>query len=59
MVYLKSCPRCRGDLYTERDHRDRYIICLQCGHTLTSSEERLLQFQTSSWAKVAEPQRSP
>jgi len=53
MVYLKSCPRCRGDLFTERDHRDRYIICLQCGHTLTSSEETVLQFRAGAWAKVA------
>lgn len=57
MVYLKSCPRCRGDLFTERDHRDRYIICLQCGHTLTTTEETVLQFRAGSWARVEAPQR--
>lgn len=56
MVYLKSCPRCRGDLFTERDHRDRYITCLQCGHTLTTTEETVLQFRAGSWASIATPQ---
>lgn len=52
MVYLKSCPRCRGDLFTERDHREQYITCLQCGHTLTASEELVLQFRRPSWARL-------
>ncbi len=52
MVYLKSCPRCRGDLFTERDHRDRYIICLQCGHTLSTTEEMVLQFRAGTWSRI-------
>lgn len=58
MVYLKSCPRCRGDLFTERDHRDRYIICLQCGHTLTTTEEMALQFRTGTWSRIAAAPRT-
>lgn len=48
-LWLKSCPRCRGDLYEEAAiglHRlaSRYVSCLQCGHVLSESEEaRLLQ----------------
>ena len=28
---LKSCPRCRGDLFMEKDHYGWYEQCLQCG----------------------------
>ena len=27
---LKSCPRCQGDLYLERDHELVFAKCLQC-----------------------------
>ena len=59
MVYLKSCPRCRGDLFTERDHRGTYVTCLQCGHTLSSSEEMGLQFESSSWKRVTASRGEP
>lgn len=59
MVYLKACPRCRGDLFTERDHREHYIICLQCGHTLTAMEEMSLSFRAGTWAKVVAPRQHP
>ena len=29
---LKSCPRCKGDLFLERDIYGWYEQCLQCGH---------------------------
>ncbi|MBI4495248.1 MAG: hypothetical protein HY690_20935 [Chloroflexi bacterium] len=46
-LWLKSCPRCRGDLYEEpavgRHHfASYYITCLQCGHVLTDAQESLL-----------------
>ncbi|HVC30357.1 MAG TPA: hypothetical protein VND24_04155 [Steroidobacteraceae bacterium] len=31
MFALKSCPRCRGDLYKTLDDE---ITCIQCGHSL-------------------------
>ena len=31
MVYLKSCPKCRGDMYLEKDNYGAYRQCLQCG----------------------------
>ncbi|MCH7746024.1 MAG: hypothetical protein IIC84_08130 [Chloroflexi bacterium] len=34
MVHLKDCPRCRGDMYTERDIYGTYKECLQCGHMI-------------------------
>ena len=27
----KSCPRCRGDVYVERDHSHVVLTCIQCG----------------------------
>ena len=29
---LKSCPRCGGDLYIDRDYNGWYEQCLQCGY---------------------------
>jgi Zn ribbon nucleic-acid-binding protein len=31
MLYLKSCPRCHGDLYLDRDSHGTFRQCLQCG----------------------------
>ena len=31
MVYLKSCPKCLGDLTLGRDSYGTFISCLQCG----------------------------
>ncbi len=29
---LKSCPRCGGDLYIDRDINSWFSQCLQCSH---------------------------
>jgi len=39
MFWLKTCPRCHGDLYNNSDVYGNYIDCLQCGHYLTANEE--------------------
>ena len=31
-IMLKSCPRCRGDLVTDRDQYGAFLQCLQCGY---------------------------
>ena len=31
MLMLKACPRCRGDLYIDRDFYGQYKQCIQCG----------------------------
>jgi hypothetical protein len=46
MFWLKSCPRCGGDLYDDRDQYSDYIACIQCGHYLTEAEEILLKYAT-------------
>ena len=47
MMWLKGCPKCRGDLYDNRDHYGRYIVCMQCGHHLSDSEEFALGISLS------------
>ncbi len=33
MWRLKSCPRCRGDVFLDGDRHSWYEQCLQCGYT--------------------------
>ena len=32
MFYFKGCPRCKGDLHSNRDMYGSYDECLQCGY---------------------------
>ena len=32
VMYLKACPRCEGDMHSNRDMYGSYKECLQCGH---------------------------
>lgn len=32
MLTLKACPRCQGDVHSNRDMYGHYRVCLQCGH---------------------------
>lgn len=32
MLEFKACPRCRGDVHTNRDMYGTYRECLQCGY---------------------------
>jgi hypothetical protein len=29
---LKKCPRCRGDIFIDKDTERHYEKCLQCGY---------------------------
>jgi DNA-directed RNA polymerase subunit RPC12/RpoP len=40
--WLKTCPRCRGDLREESDVYGKYIACVQCGYILRAEQEELL-----------------
>lgn len=44
MFWLKSCPRCRGDLFQARDHYGWYVSCLQCGHHFNEVEEAIFRY---------------
>ena len=46
MLSLKNCPRCKGDMHSNRDVYGPYVECLQCGHmdyngTTTTAGTRL------------------
>ncbi len=37
MLMRRSCPRCHGDLYQEREPYGYCVKCLQCGHEIQLS----------------------
>jgi hypothetical protein len=39
MFWLKSCPRCNGDLYEGKDKYGRYVSCLQCGYHRSKTQD--------------------
>jgi DNA-directed RNA polymerase subunit M/transcription elongation factor TFIIS len=39
-LWLKSCPKCKGDLYSDRDIMGYYRQCLQCGYTFYEQRRR-------------------
>lgn len=44
MFWLKSCPKCGGDVYAEGNHPAAEMVCLQCGNVV-SGEQRILLVQ--------------
>jgi hypothetical protein len=38
MVWLKACPRCRGDLFLDSDHYGKFRTCVQCGYSRDLAE---------------------
>lgn len=40
MLWLKSCPRCRGDLLRTSNGSEFVMNCLQCGHTVSEMDAR-------------------
>ena len=42
-MWLKSCPRCRGDLVLDSDYYGNYVSCIQCGASLDKSQQGLLE----------------
>jgi len=43
MMWLKACPRCRGDMILDSDYYGHYVSCIQCGASLDKSKRSLLQ----------------
>ena len=37
MLYLKSCPKCRGDILSDSDHVGAFLKCLQCSYTVNET----------------------
>ena len=40
MLYLKACPRCRGDVKFADDQYGKYLECLQCGFIVDGSDSK-------------------
>ena len=60
MLYLKSCPKCRGDMYLERDNFGSYRQCLQCGKTEdTDAPSPMLASVAAAETKVGRRGRKP
>lgn len=34
MLALKACPKCKGDMVSDRDMYGAYRQCLQCGYMM-------------------------
>ena len=47
MMYLKACPRCKGDMHDNRDMYGEYKECLQCGYMVDIEKPNSL-FSTRS-----------
>ncbi len=35
MIWLKGCPKCKGELADNKDTFGYYIYCVQCGYQLS------------------------
>ena len=50
-IFLKACPRCRGDLCRSQDGE---FSCLQCGHEFTpQATAQLLQDKPATLVRAA------
>ena len=43
MMWLKSCPRCRGNLFADADFYARYVVCIRCGETPQQWQQSIVQ----------------
>ena len=59
MFWLRSCPRCHGDLHDESDIYGSYIDCFQCGHYLSAVEEAILRSESPYGKTLPFPQGQP
>jgi hypothetical protein len=52
-LWIKGCPKCKGDLYSDSDIMGYYRQCLQCGYTFYEQRRRPMSLT------VEEPVPSP
>lgn len=58
MLYLKSCPRCTGDINADSDTHGTFLKCLQCGFSKDLSPDmaaRLFGRRITPAVPVVEP----
>jgi DNA-directed RNA polymerase subunit M/transcription elongation factor TFIIS len=54
MLYLKSCPRCTGDINADSDTHGTFLKCLQCGFSKDLSPEMAARLFGRSTARPIE-----
>jgi uncharacterized Zn finger protein (UPF0148 family) len=54
MVWLKACPKCKGDLFLDEDHYGKFKSCAQCGYIRDLVEASQEIVQAPRLATVAE-----
>ena len=47
MFRLKSCLRCDGDCFLEKDHYGSYVVCLNCGSVTYPEEAKATRKSTT------------
>ena len=52
MLYLKQCPRCKGDLCQSSDSFGEYMSCLQCGYSRDLGTGPLAEMVSGAQAKA-------
>lgn len=60
-IWLKACPKCRGDLFSSWGSEGDYLECLQCGRILYGVEEqiaRLVELRSRDAASASWSARS-
>jgi hypothetical protein len=55
MLLLKACPHCHGDLVFEQDRDCGYFTCVQCGHILSTAQERALGYRVTALGALHAP----
>jgi len=55
MLYLKSCPRCTGDINADSDTHGTFLKCLQCGFSKDLSPEMAARLFGRNTARPVEP----
>jgi hypothetical protein len=60
MLYLKGCPRCRGDLLLETSSTESDLVCLQCSfRTDARRVQRYKRIPTPVAISARSGQRTP
>lgn len=59
MMYLRGCPRCKGDLQVNRDTYGSYRKCVQCGHIedLDKKSQGLIPFNQVGKLQIQRQQK--
>ena len=58
MIKFKGCPKCKGDLYLNKDMYGKYFNCLQCGYMKDLAKETEIEVREPVAAGVAEERKA-